>query len=376
MSTEPAAPRLVSLDQFRGYTVLGMVFVNFIGGATAIHPTFKHHHTYCSYADTIMPQFLFAVGFAYRLTLRRRARQGRPREALSRAVKRNLGLILLGVVLYKLGGQYRTWDELTQTDPWTFLERTLKRQPFEALVHIGVTALWALPVILTPGWVRVLYAAASGGLHVFLSYAGYYQWNMTAPVGIDGGPLGFLTWAVPLIAGTLAYDVVSRAGAEGRPGGGVGRLLAWAVGLMALGYGLSCLGVYEPPHDRAQPGWSPAAPPPFVPPPDPSLKNYWMMSQRAGSVTYTTFAAGFALAVYALFRVGCDRYGLSWGYLGLFGRQALAAYVIHDLAGGLVGPFLPRDAPLWYVLAAFGMYLAVVTAFLRYLDRNGIVFRL
>ena len=376
MPTAPAAPRLVSLDQFRGYTVLGMLFVNLVGGAAALPAAFKHHHTYCSYADTIMPQFLFAVGFACRLTLTRRARQGRPREAVARAVKRNLGLILLGVVLYKLGGQYRAWDELAHTEPWTLLQRALKRQPFEALVHIGVTTLWALPVVLAPGWVRVLYAAASGGLHAALSCGGYYEWNLTPPVGIDGGPLGFLTWAVPLLAGTLAYDLVARADAAGRPGGGVAGLLGWAAGLMALGYALSCVGAYEPPHDRARPGWSPAAPPPFVPPPDPAPKNYWTMSQRAGSVSYTTFAAGFALAVYAAFRVGCDRLGRRSGYLALLGRQALVVYVVHDLVGGLVGPSLPRDAPLWYVLAAFGVALALVTAFLRYLDRNGIVFRL
>ena len=37
---------------------------------------------------------------------------------------------------------------------------------------------------------NLLFAVASGGLHVYLSYAGYYSWNMTQPVGIDGGPLG------------------------------------------------------------------------------------------------------------------------------------------------------------------------------------------
>ena len=41
--------------------------------ATTVVPAiFKHHNTYCSYADTIMPQFFFAVGFAYRLTFLRR----------------------------------------------------------------------------------------------------------------------------------------------------------------------------------------------------------------------------------------------------------------------------------------------------------------
>lgn len=362
--------RLRSLDQFRGYTVLGMVFVNFIGGAVAIPATFKHHHTYCSYADTIMPQFLFAVGMAYRLTLLRRFQQGHTREVFWRAAKRNLALILVGIVVYGLGGQYKTWDELISTDVVTFLKSTFKRQPFAALVHIGVTALWTLPVILAPGWGRVLFAVASGGLHVCLSYAGYYQWNMTPPVGIDGGPLGFLTWTVPLIAGTLAYDLVAR------PGRGVAGLLGWAGALMAIGYGLSCLGMHEPPHTPTEHGWSPLAVPPFVPPTDPDLKNYWMMSQRAGSITYTTFAAGFALAVYALFRVVCDGYGWRWGYLDLFGRQALAAYVVHDAIDKLVSPFLPKDAPLWYVLAAFGVYLVLISLFLRYLDRNGIVFRL
>ena len=64
----PAGQRIISLDQFRGYTVLGMFLVNFVGGFEATHYLLKHHNTFCSYSDTIMPQFLFAVGFAFRLT--------------------------------------------------------------------------------------------------------------------------------------------------------------------------------------------------------------------------------------------------------------------------------------------------------------------
>ena len=44
-----------------------MLLVNFVGSFLAIRatlPLLAHHHTYCSYADTIMPQFLFAVGFS------------------------------------------------------------------------------------------------------------------------------------------------------------------------------------------------------------------------------------------------------------------------------------------------------------------------
>ena len=38
-------------------------------------PVLSHHHTYFSFADSIMPQFFLAVGFAYRLTFLRRREQ-------------------------------------------------------------------------------------------------------------------------------------------------------------------------------------------------------------------------------------------------------------------------------------------------------------
>src|ERR1700728_1961767 len=86
MSSDPApkAPsaRIVSMDQFRGYTVAGMFVVNFVGGLNAFPEVMKHHNglPYFSYADTIMPSFLFAAGFSYRLSaLRRFARLGAPR---------------------------------------------------------------------------------------------------------------------------------------------------------------------------------------------------------------------------------------------------------------------------------------------------------
>src|SRR3972149_11153033 len=64
--------RIASMDQFRGYTVAGMFVVNFLGHLAAIHAVMKHHNTYFSYADSIMPSFVFAAGFSYRLTALRR----------------------------------------------------------------------------------------------------------------------------------------------------------------------------------------------------------------------------------------------------------------------------------------------------------------
>lgn len=353
----PPTGRIASLDQFRGYTVLAMFAVNFLGGYLVTPAVLKHHHTYCSYADTVMPQFLFAVGFALRLTfLRRRAADGAA-AAYTAALRRGLGLVLLGVVVYHLTGRYEKWDQLAGTPPGELLLSAIKRGPFEALTHIGVTCLWVLPVVGAAGWVRVLFAAASAGLHVWLSFAGYYLWNLTPPVGIDGGPLGFLAWTIPAVAGTLAHDWVTAAA---RP---VPRLLFAGALLMALGTGLMV-------HFNAGSSL------PFVQPSASLQLNYWVMSQRAGSVTYLLFGAGFAFAVYAGFRVGCDRFGFAWGYFDLLGRHALAGYVIHDMVAGAVKPFVPKDAPEWYVAAGFAVYLGVTTLFLRHLDRHRLYLRL
>lgn len=378
------SPRLSSLDQFRGYTVLGMFLVNFVAGYREVPRWLHFEHTYCSYHDTIMPQFFLAVGFALRLAyLRRCATHGVP-TTYWKFIKRGLGLILLGVVVYHLTGRYDAWDRLAgdwdRAGPAAFVLQAIKRGPFETLTHIGLTTLFVLPVLAAPGWVRVLYAMAAGGLHVGASLGGYYAWNMAAPPGIDGGPLGFLTWTIPTVAGTLAHDWVTRNPSSRT--GGAATMMIWAVGLMLVGYGLSCLNRVTPPNARPEsPG--PAdylAHPPFVPPADKTRaeaeRNYWTMSQRAGTVPYLLFAAGFGLAVLAAFRVACDGWGLRWSYLDLLGRNALAGYLIHGLVADAVKPFTPRDAPAWYVWFAFAIYLGVTTLFLRYLDRNRYYLRL
>mgnify|MGYP006983383230 CR=1 FL=1 len=60
--------RIISLDQFRGYTVFLSVFVTFLGQYSVMPDVFRHNKVYFSLADAIMPQFFMAVGFGYRLT--------------------------------------------------------------------------------------------------------------------------------------------------------------------------------------------------------------------------------------------------------------------------------------------------------------------
>lgn len=361
----PVKPRIASLDEFRGYTVAGMLVVNFIGGFQVMPQVLRHHNTYCSYADTIMPQFFFAVGFAYRLTFCRRLAAGGAWPAYRHAIARNLGLILFGVVLYHLDGSVRNWSELENMGFAGFLTQAFRREPFQALVHIGLASLWVLPVIATRPLIRVSFLVVSGVLHLVLSRWFYFDWAWKLPV-IDGGPLGFLTWTSPLLTGSLAYDIVMSGR---RP---VLRIVGWSIALMALGYALSCVGVLM--SASAEPLLARLPAPPFIPPNRPI--ELWTMSQRTGSVSYLTFSAGFSLAIYALFVLACDRGSLRVGMFRTFGRNALAAYVLHNIVAGAVKPYAPNDSPLGYALLTLGIYFGITYLFVRHLEKDNIFIRM
>ncbi len=282
----------------------------------------------------------------------------------------------------------------------------LKGSWFQTLMHIAVTSLWILPVIRSGVLVRVAYMIASAALQVFLSYWFYFDWVHTGC--IDGGPLGFLTWTIPTMVGTLACDAVMKPGRWLQ----VVKMFFWSAVLMGAGYLFSCVttlydvtpddaasemheldasdGLYPPNNPRAVDdpvlpsperrethvlSW---AEPPFVPPPNREHRkeNYWMMSQRAATLSYHTFGAGFSLAVYALFYVLCDIWGLSVGVFRTLGTNALIGYILHGIVGDAVKPFMPKDVPAWYLVCGFLLYFGITYLFIRHLEKNKIYLKL
>lgn len=345
-ASSSAGRRLESLDQFRGYTVAGMFLVNFLAPYLCIPALLKHHGTYCSYADTIMPQFFFAVGFAFRLTYGRRVQRVGEGAAWWKVVKRALGLILIALVVYHIDARYPTWKRLTDTGVWGVLKHPLKQEWFQTLVHIAVTTIWVLPVIGRSGWARLGYILFSTALHAALSHWFNFRWVYADPGAIDGGPLGFLTWTIPTLAGSLACDAMMTE----RRVRAIALLTIAGVLVMALGYGMSCLTtLYNVPLSEAadaryspfaaSPVWPPfekardrsweslLAEPPFTPPPPTKWSatkkspeppatlrqlNYWMMSQKVGAPSYLVFASGLSLVLYAAFALVADVWRWRW----------------------------------------------------------------
>ncbi len=248
-SSKSGGGRILSMDQYRGYAVLGMFVVNFLGHMDATHHSLKHNDTHFNWADSIMPAFIFAAGFSFRLSvLKRIPRIGRW-NTYRGIIKRSFALVLVSLIMYGFNGEIKHWADMNQEGIWRFVASTLKANIWEVLAIIGMCQLLILPFIEMSSKARLATVAGFSVLHVLLSasfnYAfvtGQVNW-MDEMLGIvgktawDGGIFGLISWSVPMLAGTLAYDLMSSRDQRE----GMMALLKWGTALMLIAYLASCL---------------------------------------------------------------------------------------------------------------------------------------
>lgn len=422
-ASEPGAPapRIVSLDQFRGYTVAGMFVVNFLGMYSAVHYGFKHNDRFFTWADSIMPSFMFICGVSFRLSVVRRLAQKGTAATYFGIVKRSLGLVLVSLAMYgqeDFGDAIKSWSDFNLPSIRHVIAQAVKADLWETLAIIGMSQIVLIPFVGKSFRTRVAALIGFCVLHVAISWWFNYwfvygkpNWMDTLVFGLegkrawDGGCFGLISWSVPMLAGTLVYDVLASRG----PSRSIAPLFAYGILLMGVGYGLSCLSrlydvregatvaAYQSPEPKpndAEFAASPVIPPfenakgrpfsellgdpPFlrIPPPAERRINYWMIDKRMTSLPFTLFATGFGLALYALFIVACDAGGLAIPLFRTLGTNALAAYAIHHAIEALVHQFVPRDAPIGAVLGALAAFFFITWMMIRFLEKNKLYIRL
>lgn len=143
--------RITSLDQFRGYSVAAMFVVNFVQHMDVAHQTLRHNNTHFSYADSIMPSFILACGFAYRMAFAKLlAKSGLEfaRAQLRRRIfVRSLALILLSAMFFSLGSKLFSWSDMSASNAAKFAAELLKANLWEVLAIIGACQIFILPLI-------------------------------------------------------------------------------------------------------------------------------------------------------------------------------------------------------------------------------------
>jgi predicted acyltransferase len=401
------------MDQFRGLTILLMFAVHYRWGID-VAPILRHNHYYLSVADLVFPWFHFAAGFALRLSLLRRLETGGAWAAYRRTLRRCVLLILLADVPPLLGGwRVSRFGPEQGTDLMAQIATFVKFDGWTILAIIGVTSLWVLPVIGRSVRLRIGFLLGGLALHALAMQTFYLDFMNGRPNPVDaflgtvsvrgreGGPLGFLAWAVPQIAGSLVYDLVVRQ----PPRRASRRLLITGLVLVAVGYGLSGLSslypVAEGPQmvayiypETTQRTESPVLPrftdtsasevhayftdPPFVPPPAERIRvwNYWMMARRLATPTFMLTTTGFGLIVYAVFVVLCDAGTFRLGLLRTLGQNPLIAYLLDGWVGGLVSRLWPEGGGWPWALTGSALRFSLTYVPVRLLEWRRIYLRL
>jgi predicted acyltransferase len=397
-----------------------MVVVNFLGAFAVTPRVLRHTNDYCSYADTVMPHFLFAVGFALAIVWGRTATSNADsqRRTQWRLVRRSLTLAAVAFLLYFPWGTNNLTKQFFEPSFWFSV---FKRDWFQTLTHIAATTLWMLPMLRWGLVGRSVWLATSILLHAFVSEIFYFHWVHASPGGIDGGPLGFLTWLIPASMGLWAGEAMQRLDPrtlEALPRASAKKtlrakcLLAACV-LMLLGYSMSCftrhfdrndrgiessqklaespvLGLGFPtdsenndsgtPHASSSGAWQHfLAEPPFVPPPSYPKRawNYWMISQKAGALSYQIFAGGLSLLVFLIFDWTSERFRSRWNPLTTLGRNAIACYIAHGfLIDAISSGWLQKTSPESHVLLGLFLVLSATFGLAKFLEWRGIFLRL
>lgn len=123
--------RLASLDAYRGFVILMMIFVNFVEGLENVPHWLKHaaaSEDLFTLPDLVFPGFLFMVGLAIPLAFSRRMDEPWL-PTLTRILARTVGLLAVGVVYEN---QYRYDESLA----------LLPKALFSVLFYSSVVVIW------------------------------------------------------------------------------------------------------------------------------------------------------------------------------------------------------------------------------------------
>lgn len=300
-----ASKRLISLDAFRGFTIIGMIIVNTPGSWDYVFPPLRHAEwNGLTPTDLVFPFFLFIVGVSIVLAYSKRIKNKAPKaDLVKKIITRSILIFVFGVVLNLIGSQFSHFriPGVLQRIALVFLVCSLlfiytKRK----------TQIWTGIVLLLGYYLlMMLVYVPDVGAGVLLPGKNLAAWidSQTIPFYLYQGswdPEGLLS-TLPSIAtgitGMMAgYIMLSNLKIENK-----------VIQLFVFGFFMTMIGEIW--------GWT-----------FPINKNLWTSS-------YVLYSSGLASMTWAVLIWIIDMKGKKrWAYFGVvFGTNAITAYVLSYL---------------------------------------------
>ncbi|HTQ65786.1 MAG TPA: DUF5009 domain-containing protein [Puia sp.] len=179
--------RILSIDIFRGITILVMVFVNELAGIREIPSWMKHmpkDADAMSFVDLVFPAFLFIAGMSIPFALNNRLLKGDDfRDLQKHILWRTIGLLTLGLFMVNADATTAPLDMPISIHVWALL------------FYICAILVWNVYTFKNKKWIYFLRGIGIGGLIILaiVYRGGQYGEEHLRPRW--WGILGFIGWA-------------------------------------------------------------------------------------------------------------------------------------------------------------------------------------
>jgi len=303
--------RILSIDVFKGLTILLMVFLNTFHPYNDVPAWSKHAGEYgLTYVDLVAPFFVFMLALNMKISYKRRVEKFGKKRATLRFIRRFLIFIGIGLVLtiyIDYNGFYFRWGTLQV---------------------LGFSGLMVLPLLELKPRVKLTFATIFMVLHqlILLTPASVIIYE-----SIEGGILAVLSWGSMMILSSFLAEGLGKSKEHLKHYFLYGGLICLLIG---IGTGF-VLGVSRP----------------YI------------------SLPYILISVGVASLLYYLLYFIFEEWGINYNFIkkerifSVVGKNAFIFYLIHMLIAYTIYTIFPFDTPSIIIFP-----LAIVhTAFIWFL---------
>ena len=170
----PKYRRILSIDVFKGLTILLMVFLNTFHPYDDVPAWSKHAGEYgLTYVDLVAPFFVFMLALNMKISHKRRVEKFGKKRAAFRFIRRYLIFIAIGLLLtiyIDVDGFYFRWGTLQVLGfSGLMVLPLLELKPFVKLTFAIILMILHQLILLTPASV-IIYDSVEGGILAVLSW--------------------------------------------------------------------------------------------------------------------------------------------------------------------------------------------------------------
>jgi predicted acyltransferase len=316
--------RLIEIDYFRGFTIILMVFVNFIASGKSTPIWLKHAQDIgLTITDLIAPAFIFAIGLTYKNSFYKRSKEKGINQAYYHFITRFLAIMGIGsfftagaAIVAPIEAQ-GGWGVLQAIGAAGLITLIFIRMNRFIRLLTGILLLFVYQVMMDKFFLKIILESAQGGL------------------------IASISWASLLIISTffaeIFYDVKIK------------KLFSFLLSILILICGLF-------------------------------LSRYFPISKHRVSISYILISSSVsAIFLYIFYLISNIKF-IKLNFFIWWGHNPLFLYLLHMILLGVT--FIPANqkifmtAPFWVILIEFSFFFLILSTSAYILFRKKIYIKI